>query len=109
MSLDMSGAAAPANTQSVNIVIFANHPLMTLSSLLPWKRLMGIVYEDLKLTTSKGYWWIGRKLIVRLQSAQRSWRDPAGESPVISKVRRYVVGRNMRKKLRNVKPFDKPG
>ena len=41
------------------------HPLILLARNLPWRELADLVVTDLKVTTAKGYWYMGRKIQVR--------------------------------------------
>ena len=52
--------------QSIEICISEKHPLIRLANMLHWPTLFEIVIPDLKKTTNKGFWWIGRKLIIRI-------------------------------------------
>ena len=69
MSLDLSGGTAPVVPGSVCIFVATEHPLIKLANALPWSALMEIVVADLKTTTAKGRWWLGRKLLVRVHLA----------------------------------------
>jgi IS5 family transposase len=66
MSLDMSGCDVSRSGANVKIRVSDRHPLIKLANALPWTRLIEIVAEDLKKTTAKGFWWLGRKICVRL-------------------------------------------
>ncbi len=66
MSLDLSGKDESTESQSIEIYIPKKHPLVKLANMLPWSTLFEIVIPDLKKTTSKGFWWMGRKLIIRI-------------------------------------------
>lgn len=61
MGLDVSGGDAVVTAASVTIVVTKDHPLIKLASALPWAQLMSMVLADLKRTTAKGRWWMGRK------------------------------------------------
>ncbi len=69
MSIDLSGRDQMVTACSVEIRVAATHPLLELSNLLPWRELMDIIVEDLKSTTPKGMWWLGRRIRVRLHLA----------------------------------------
>lgn len=69
MSIDVSGQHAPVKPAVIAIHVSAAHPLIKLALVLPWVMLMNIVVEDLKKTTAKGYWWLGRKICVRIHLA----------------------------------------
>jgi transposase, IS5 family len=69
MSIDVSGQDAKLIAGVVSIQISPTHPLLQLGNALPWERLISIVAVDLKKTTAKGCWWMGRKIHVRLHLA----------------------------------------
>lgn len=69
MAIDMSGQDIVPNVESITIKILESHPLYLLARSLPWAALMELVAGDLKKTTAKGKWWMGRKIIVRLHLA----------------------------------------
>ena len=62
----MSGKDKNIVCQSVKIEITKEHPLVKLANMLHWATLFEIVIPDLKKTTGKGFWWMGRKLIIRI-------------------------------------------
>jgi len=49
----------------IKITIGDNHRLLKLANALPWERLSEIVLPDLRRTTSKLKWWLGRSLQLR--------------------------------------------
>jgi len=69
MSIDVSGRDASVKPTIVRIQVAEDHPLIKLALSLPWATLMALVIVDLKKTTAKGCWWLGRKLRVRLHLA----------------------------------------
>ena len=69
MSIDVSGGDAQVKPTLVYIQVSADHPLIKLAMSLPWALLMAIVVEDLKKSTAKGFWWLGRKIRVRIHLA----------------------------------------
>lgn len=69
MSLDLSGGTTLVAPEFVRIAVTAEHPLIKLARALPWSALMDVVVPDLKRTTAKGRWWMGRKLLVRVHLA----------------------------------------
>jgi transposase, IS5 family len=69
VAIDMSGQDILPNVESFTIKILENHPLYLLARSLPWATLMGLVAGDLKQTTARGKWWMGRKITVRLHLA----------------------------------------
>ena len=69
MSLDISGSDKAVTPVAVSICITKDHPLIKLANALPWMFLITLIMEDLKKTTAKGCWWMGRKLLVRVHLA----------------------------------------
>jgi len=69
MSLDVSGGDVAVTPIPVTIVVTGEHPLIKLAGALPWALLMTLVVADLKQTTAKGLWWMGRRLLVRVHLA----------------------------------------
>lgn len=69
MSIDLSGHDAKVKPTLVGIQVSESHPLIKLALALPWAMLMTLVTEDLKATTAKGCWWLGRKIRVRIHLA----------------------------------------
>ena len=69
MSLDISGADKSVQPGAVTILVGKEHPLIMLANALPWAILISLAMEDLKRTTVKGYWWLGRRLLVRVHVA----------------------------------------
>jgi hypothetical protein len=66
MAIDVSGQDLVPEAGSVTIEVKKSHPLMLLVSSLPWPALIELVIKDLKATTTKGCWWMGRKIKVRI-------------------------------------------
>jgi len=69
MAIDMSGQDTLPQAGSITIEISKNHPLIRLARTLPWQMLMELAVKDLKVTTNKGFWWMGRKIKVRMHLA----------------------------------------
>jgi transposase, IS5 family len=65
MSIGFSGLDTPCCMQPVTIEVSPTHPLIQLAQVIPWQALADMVLPDLKRTTSKGKWWLGRKLTLR--------------------------------------------
>lgn len=65
MSLDLSGQNARITSSYIQIHVPNDHPLIKLGNALPWAILVALVVEDLKATTAKGFWWLGRKIKIR--------------------------------------------
>ena len=64
MSLAQDGLNSKIKAHSTTIKVRANHPLVLLSNALPWEALAELVLEDLKRTTAKRFWRVGRKLYI---------------------------------------------
>lgn len=69
MSLDVSGGDTVVTPIAVTIAVTKDHPLIKLANALPWALLMALVLPDLKRTTARGCWWMGRRLLVRVHLA----------------------------------------
>jgi IS5 family transposase len=69
MGLDISGGDKAVASATIPILVAEDHPLVRLAIALPWALLMELVVGDLKRTTAKGCWWMGRKLLVRVHLA----------------------------------------
>ena len=65
MSICQSGVGCKIQAAKVLVDVTEQHPLIRLSQSLPWKGLVDQVLPDLR-KTDKGYWWLGRKLKVRI-------------------------------------------
>ena len=63
--LNLSGCDQQVKGRTVSIHVSQNHPLIKLALAIPWEKLAEIVLDDLKKTTTKGYWWLGRNLYIR--------------------------------------------
>src|SRR5215470_14902816 len=66
MSIGLSGLDTPCCLQPVTIEVSPTHPLIQLARVIPWQALADMVLPDLKRTTPKGKWWLGRKLTLRI-------------------------------------------
>jgi hypothetical protein len=70
MSFDDSGFENPKHKPcDINIGIKSNHPLVQLANVLCWNKLLDLILPDLKETTAKGQWWLGRPLHLRVHLA----------------------------------------
>jgi IS5 family transposase len=69
MSLNISGGDSLVTAQVVTMVVSDQHPLIKLANALPWLALIDLILPDLKKSTAKGYWWLGRKILVRVHLA----------------------------------------
>jgi hypothetical protein len=50
----------------ITICITKSHPLILLAETIPWQEMFELIFPNLKNTTKKGKWWLGRKLKVRI-------------------------------------------
>lgn len=66
MAIDLSGQDISITEGHVMIEVKKDHPLLLLGNSLPWKTIIDLVVIDLKKTTKKGFWFIGRKIKVRM-------------------------------------------
>ena len=66
MTIDLSGYNRPVKAGPVSIEISRAHPLIRLANDIPWEQFVEIVVEDLKKTTAGGFWYMGRKIKVRI-------------------------------------------
>lgn len=69
MGLDVSGGDSIVTAGDVLVRLRERHPLVQLANKLCWTALMDLVLADLKQTTAKGFWKMGRKLLVRVHLA----------------------------------------
>lgn len=69
MAIDLSGQDSLLENGFITIEIKKTHPLIQLANILPWVLLIETVVKDLKSTTGNGYWWMGRKIKVRMHLA----------------------------------------
>jgi IS5 family transposase len=66
MSFSLSGMSEKVNGGAVEIKVSSTHSLVELANALNWVRIGDLALEDLKLTTRKRCWWVGRKLLLRV-------------------------------------------
>ena len=66
MSSGFSGLDSLCCVQPVTIDVSPRHPLIQLAQVIPWQALADMVLPDLKRTTAKGKWWLGRPLTLRI-------------------------------------------
>ena len=69
MSLAQDGIKSKIKMHTAIIKVGENHPLVLLANALPWEGLSELVCADLRKTTTKGFWMVGRKLYVRVHLA----------------------------------------
>ncbi len=66
MSLCISGLSDQwLKTQKIMVEVSSDHPLIKLMNALDWEGLCDVVLPDLKRSTGRLKWWLGRKLKVR--------------------------------------------
>ena len=68
MSICQVGMDSKPESTNVCIYVPENHPLIKLAAILPWRQLGEMALTDLK-KTEKGFWWLGRQLILRIHLA----------------------------------------
>jgi len=68
MGICLKGLDLNLENEVVPMVVTKNHNLIRLGNTIDWVEMKEIVFKDLKKTT-KGYWWVGRKLILRTHLA----------------------------------------
>ena len=69
MSLDYSGLDSKLKSTTVIIKVSENDSLIKLANILDWEKVLEIVVGDLRKTTGKLLWWLGRKLKLRIHLA----------------------------------------
>lgn len=65
MSLCTQGNQSRLATCKITIDVNESHPLIKLANTLNWQQLTDLVLPDLKSSTTKLKWWMGRKLNIR--------------------------------------------
>ena len=66
MSIDHSGFSGKVLGQQLSVTIDSSHPLIHLANTLPWSELQELILPDIKASTPKGKWWMGRPLRLRI-------------------------------------------
>jgi IS5 family transposase len=66
MSFSLSGIEQKVKGGVVEIKVSSTHSLVALANALDWPKMTALALMDLKATTHKGYWWLGRKLLLRV-------------------------------------------
>lgn len=66
MSIDESGLNGKISGGNILVEIKEDHPLIQLARVLDWSELAKMVLPDLKASTSKKHWWMGRALSLRI-------------------------------------------
>lgn len=69
MSLSREGLSTRLYSATILTRVLSSHPLITLANALPWADLVSLIEDDLRKTTAKGFWWKGRRLILRVHLA----------------------------------------
>ena len=68
MSLCQDGLDSRIEGGKITMTVEDSHPLIQLGNLIDWNRLAGLARPDLE-RTKKGFWWLGRKLRLRVHLA----------------------------------------
>jgi len=66
MSFCHSGMNGVIVDSNITLKISSEHPLIKLANTLDWNAITKIVLPDLKNTTRKRFWWLGRRLKLRI-------------------------------------------
>jgi len=66
MSIGFAGLDTPCCLQPGTIEVSPTHPLLQLAQVIPWQALADRVLPELQRTTTKGTWWLGGTLTLRL-------------------------------------------
>ncbi len=69
MSFSNQGLDAKLKSATVNTVVSNQNPLIQLANLIDWQEMAAIVLPDLQSTTAKGFWFLGRRLYLRVHLA----------------------------------------
>ena len=65
MSLSWAGLGSLIESVVIDVQVDDTHPLIRLANILDWYLMSDIVTPDLK-RTRRGFWWVGRKLVIRI-------------------------------------------
>lgn len=65
MSIDRSGFGTVL-AKHIVLEVTDKHPVIQLANALPWNKIVEMVLPDLKATTQKKKWWMGRPLRLRI-------------------------------------------
>ncbi len=65
MSICKIGLDAKLKSTSISILASESEPLIRLANAMDWSEMGRLVFADLQ-QTAKGYWWLGRKLLLRV-------------------------------------------
>ena len=66
MSIDYTGIKDRLKTINIVIKVSDDNPLIKLANVFNWNKIADIVIDDLKNSTPKLFWWLGRKLMLRI-------------------------------------------
>lgn len=69
MGLCMKGLETTLTCATVRIQVRDDHPYIRLANTLKWGKMADLILDDLKRSTAKLQWWIGRKLQIRIHLA----------------------------------------
>lgn len=65
MSIALQGLDSKLKSTPITISVSSRHPFTRLGNALDWRQLADLVMLDLRQTTAKGFWNLGRKLQLR--------------------------------------------
>jgi len=66
MSIALQGLDSKLKSTSLSIRVSSKHPLLKLGNALSWQELADLAMPDLRQTTRKGFWYLGRRLYLRI-------------------------------------------
>ena len=66
MSIALQGLDSKLKSTSITISVSSRHVLLRLSNALDWQQMAELALPDLRRTTAKGMWTIGRRLYLRV-------------------------------------------
>mgnify|MGYP001609911145 CR=1 FL=1 len=69
MSISFSGMDSKLESTKMEIHVPLTNQFIQLANALEWRSIQSIVIEDIKKTTNKLKWWLGRKLEIRIHLA----------------------------------------
>jgi len=68
MSICQDGMDSKLKGGNVSVFIPSNQALILIANVLPWLQMTNLIMRDLK-KTEKGFWWLGRRLQLRIHLA----------------------------------------
>jgi transposase, IS5 family len=66
MTIALQGLDSKLKSTSMTVFVSPRHSLIRLANALNWKELANLALFDLKSTTKQGFWWLGRRLYIRV-------------------------------------------